>query len=139
MALTQERLAVRVAEALPWVALEYWQGASTWLVEQARKLNLQNRLGFVVCLARQISERNPQNEQRTHALRDLEATLDESRLAKEDIFYRPPRTEGEKRVVATESSGRSSALEFADGFAAGTLTVWQLTSRNHFRHHGENS
>ena len=96
MALTQESLAVRVAEALPWVALEYWQGASTWLVEQARKLNLQNRLGFVVSLARQISERNPQNEQRTHALRDLEATLDESRLAKEDIFYRPPRTEGEK-------------------------------------------
>ena len=96
MALTQERLAARVAEALPWVALEYWQGASTWLVEQARKLNLQNRLGFVVSLARQISERNPQNEQRTHALRDLEATLDESRLAKEGVFYRPPRTEGER-------------------------------------------
>lgn len=96
MALTQERLAARIAEALPWVALEYWQGASTWLVEQARKLNLQNRLGFVVSLARQISERNPQNEQRTHALRNLEAMLDESRLAKEDIFYRPPRTEGEK-------------------------------------------
>ncbi len=77
MALTQERLEARVAEALPWGALEYWQGgASTWLVEQARKLNLQNRLGFVVSLARQISERNPQNEQRTHALRDLEATLD---------------------------------------------------------------
>jgi transcriptional regulator with XRE-family HTH domain len=96
MALAQERLEARVAEALPWVALEYWQGASTWLVEQARKLNVQNRLGFVVSLARQISERNPQNEQRTRALRDLEATLDESRLAKEDVFYRPPRTEGER-------------------------------------------
>jgi transcriptional regulator with XRE-family HTH domain len=96
MALTQERLEARVAEALPWVALEYWQGASTWLVEQARKFNLQNRLGFVVSLARQVSERDPQNEQRTQALRDLEATLDESRLAKQDVFYRPPRTEGEK-------------------------------------------
>jgi len=96
MALTQERLEARVAEALPWVALEYWQGAPTWLVEQARKLNLQNRLGFVVSLARQISERNPQEEKRTQALRDLEATLDESRLAKEDVFYRPPRTEGER-------------------------------------------
>ena len=96
MALSQERLEARVAEALPWVALEYWQGVSTWLVEQARKLNLQNRLGFVVSLARQISERNPQNERRTHALRDLEATLDSSRLAKEDVFYRPPRAEGER-------------------------------------------
>src|SRR6267142_6868764 len=95
-ALAQERLEARVAEALPWVALRYWQGASTWLVGQARKLNLQNRLGFVVSLARQVSERDPQNDQRTHALRVLEVTLDESRLAKEDAFYRPPRTEGER-------------------------------------------
>jgi transcriptional regulator with XRE-family HTH domain len=96
MALAQQRLEGRVAEALPWVALEYWQGASTWLVEQARKLNLQNRLGFVVSLARQVSERDPQNDQRTHALRGLEAALDESRLTKEDAFYRTPRTEGER-------------------------------------------
>jgi transcriptional regulator with XRE-family HTH domain len=96
MALMQEKLEPRVAEALPWVVLQYWQGASTWLVEQARKFNLQNRLGFVVSLARRVSERDPQNEHRTQALRDLEATLDESRLAKEDFFYRPPRTEGER-------------------------------------------
>jgi len=95
-ALAQERLEARVAEALPWVALKYWHGASTWLVGQARKLNLQNRLGFVVSLARQVSERDSQNDQRTHALRVLEATLDESRLAREDAFYRPPRTEGER-------------------------------------------
>jgi transcriptional regulator with XRE-family HTH domain len=104
MALTQERLDARVAEALPWVALEYWQGASTWLVEQARKLNLQNRLGFVVSLARLISERDPQNEQRTHALHDLEANLDESRLAKEDVFCRAPRTEGEREWLLQNRS-----------------------------------
>jgi transcriptional regulator with XRE-family HTH domain len=103
-ALVQERLEARVAEALPWVALVYWQGATTWLVEQARKLNLQNRLGFVVSLARQVSERDPQNDQRTHALRDLEATLDESRLAKEDAFYRPPRTEGEREWLLQNRS-----------------------------------
>lgn len=96
LALAQKRLEARVAEALPWVVLKYWQGTSTWLVEQARKLNLQNRLGFVVSLARQVSERNPQNDQRTHVLCDLEATLNESRLVKEDAFYRPPRTEGER-------------------------------------------
>jgi transcriptional regulator with XRE-family HTH domain len=96
MALTQERLEARVAEALPWVVLEYWQGASTWFVEQARKLNIQNRLGFVVSLARLVSERDPENERRTDALRELESMLEESRLAKEDVFYRPPRTEGER-------------------------------------------
>lgn len=76
--------------------LNYWAMGSEWLVAQAKKLNLQNRLGFVVNLARRVSERNPQNEPRTQALLELEAMLDESRLAKEDAFYRPPRTEEER-------------------------------------------
>jgi len=104
LALAQERLEARVAEALPWVVLNYWQGATTWLVEQARKLNLQNRLGFVVNLARQMSERSPQNDQRTHVLRGLETTLNESRLAREDVFYRSPRTEGEKEWLLQNRS-----------------------------------
>jgi transcriptional regulator with XRE-family HTH domain len=95
-ALKQDSLDARVAEALPWVPLHYWHMDSTWLLEQARKLNLQNRLGFVVSLARQVSERDRENDQRTRALRELETKLDESRLAKEDVFYRPPRTPGEK-------------------------------------------
>ena len=95
-ALAQESLEGRVAEALPWLPLNYWQMDSAWLVNQARKLNLQNRLGFVVSLAQRVSEGNPQTGRRTQALRELEAMLNESRLAKEDAFYRPPRTEGER-------------------------------------------
>jgi len=45
-ALGQDRLEGRVAEALPWVAMQYGHGRSNWLVEHARKFNLQNRLGF---------------------------------------------------------------------------------------------
>ena len=96
LALQQESLEPRVAEALPWILLNFWQTSSTWLVEQARKLNLQNRLGFVVSLARQVSERTHQNDTRTQTLRSLEATLEESRLAKEDAFYRPPKTPRER-------------------------------------------
>lgn len=95
-ALTQESLEARVAEALPWLPLNYWRMDPTWLVEQARKLNLQNRLGFVVSLSRRVAERNAQDENRTRALREVEAALEESRLAKEDAFYRPPRTNGER-------------------------------------------
>ena len=97
LALKQDSLDPRVAEALPWVPLNFWQAGSAWLVEEARKLNLQNRLGFVVSLARQVSERNHQDDQRTQALRKLEAALDESRLVKEDAFYRPPRTPSERQ------------------------------------------
>jgi len=103
-ALFQNSLEARVAEALPWLALRYWQMGSDWLVDQARKLNLQNRLGFVVNLARQVSERNAQNAQRSHALSELEATLDTSRLANEDAFHRPPRTDGEKEWLLQNRS-----------------------------------
>jgi hypothetical protein len=67
----------------------------SWLVENARKFNLQNRLGFVVSLARRVTEMRHEGARATELTR-LENLLDDSRLAKEDSFYRPPRTEDEK-------------------------------------------
>jgi len=63
-------------------------------VENARKFNLQNRLGFVVTLARRIAE--SQNNQRLLEPGQLEKALDESRLVKEGFLPRPLRTESEK-------------------------------------------
>ena len=93
-ALAQKSLDGRVAEALPWVVMRYAK-PNRWLVENARRFNLQNRLGFVVSLARRVAEM--QNDgARSMELNQLENMLDESRLAKEDVFYRPPRTESER-------------------------------------------
>lgn len=104
-ALWQDRLEGRVAEALPWVALQYVHGRSNWLVEQARKLNLQNRLGFVVSLALQVAERVPGcDNTKVQLLRELRSKLDESRLVREDAFYRPPQTDNEKQWLAQNRS-----------------------------------
>ena len=105
-ALGQDRLEGRVAEALPWVVMQYGHGKSNWLVEQARKFNLQNRLGFVVSLALQVAERvsDHDNNTRVQSLRELRSKLDESRLVKEDVFYRPPRTDGERQWLAQNRS-----------------------------------
>ena len=92
-ALAKPSLDARVAEALPWLALEY-AGPDLWLVETARKFNLQNKLGFVVRLAERVAETH--SPSRTENLNRLEGLLEESRLAKEDFFYRPPRTESER-------------------------------------------
>jgi transcriptional regulator with XRE-family HTH domain len=92
-ALAQKSLDGRVAESLPWVAMKYAL-PEPWLVENARKFNLQNKLGFVVTLARQLAEKQA-NEVRSRELRQLESELDDSRLAKEDVFYRPLHTESE--------------------------------------------
>jgi transcriptional regulator with XRE-family HTH domain len=98
-ALWQDRLDARVAEALPWLAFRYWQNksSSNWLIEQARKFNLQNRLGFVVSLALQVAEKSAARDSRVQSLDELRSKLDESRLANEGFFFRPPKTAGERR------------------------------------------
>jgi len=97
-ALGQTSLDGRVAEALPWVAMKHAR-PDAWLVETARKFNLQNKLGFVVTLARRVAESHG-NQTRSKELGELEETLEESRLAKEGFFYRPPMTEKEREWLS---------------------------------------
>jgi hypothetical protein len=70
---------------------------------RTRRFNLQNRLGFVVSLARRIANRQSLKS-RSKALLRLEKQLEESRLVKEDAFYRPPRTESEKKWLRQNRS-----------------------------------
>ena len=100
--LVQPSLDARVAEALPWVALKFAK-PDPWLVDNSRKLNLQNKLGFVVTLARQVAERRGENPNVSDLLQ-LEKTLDGSRLAREGFFYRPPFTETEKEWLRKNRS-----------------------------------
>src|SRR5271170_2495261 len=95
-ALGQNDLEPRLVEALPWLLLEYWEMDFTWLVTQAKTLDLQNRLGFVANWARRVSEKGQDNA-RTRALSELEATLDRSRLVREDNLMRSPRNDVERR------------------------------------------
>ena len=96
-ALGRTSLDGRVAEALPWVAMKYGK-SDVWLVETARKFNLQNKLGFVVRLARRLTENR--NDTRSNELDKLEEMLEESRLAREGFFYRPPMTETEREWLS---------------------------------------
>jgi hypothetical protein len=94
-ALAQKSLDGRVAEALPWVVVNSAE-LNSWLVENARKFNLQNRLGFVASLARRIADKM-NVLRKTTELNHFQLLLDDSRLMKEDYFYRPPRTESERQ------------------------------------------
>ncbi len=55
-ALKTADLDARVVEALVWVALTYANLDWEWLVRQAKLDDLQNRLGFLVTLARQLAD-----------------------------------------------------------------------------------
>ncbi len=93
-ALAENDLDARVAEGLPWVALRYPDMKWDWLVQNAKLRDLQNRLGFVVTLARLVAERKA--PQSVRVLADWEARLERSRLVREDTFCHESMTEAEK-------------------------------------------
>lgn len=86
-ALACQDLEPRLTEALPWLLLRYGEGMdAAWLVKQARLHNLQNRLGFVVNLARRVAESHARFTNRAVFFRRLEEELERSRLAVEDTL-----------------------------------------------------
>src|SRR2546422_488072 len=61
-ALLQKDLEVRFAEALPWVLLTYPDLDWSWLVRHAKLQDAQNRLGFLVALAKNLTAGRPEFE-----------------------------------------------------------------------------
>ena len=98
-ALAQSDLEPRLVEALPWLVLRYWTLDWSWVVREAKVRDLQNRLGFVVGLARHLTERAGA-ERKARALTNLEVQLDRSRLAREDTLCRASLPEPERRWLA---------------------------------------
>ena len=95
-ALQQPNLEARLAEALPWVVLHYPNLNWNWLFERAKVKDVQNRLGFVLTLTRQLAERNGDRALALKLL-GLEQQLDRARLAKEDTLGRESMTVAERR------------------------------------------
>lgn len=95
-ALQTPDLEPRLAEALPWVVWHYADLNWSWLLAQAKLHDLQNRLGFVVALARQVAERHAQSD-KSSELASVEAVLERSRLVREDTLCRESMTEAERK------------------------------------------
>lgn len=87
---------VRVLEALPWLALQYDNLDWEWLIREAKVRDLQNRLGFVVTLARQVAEQRGDNIA-VGRLRNVEETLDHARLVREDTLCQASLSAAERR------------------------------------------
>ncbi len=96
-ALAEDDLDARVTEALPWVLLRYPDLDWDWLVSHAKLRNLQNRLGFLVAVAREFAEAHPGWVASAARLRQVEQELERARLAAETTLGREemPRAERE--------------------------------------------
>jgi len=94
-ALDSDDLDSRVIEALAWLPLAYPHLNWGWLTANAKLRDRQNRLGFVVALARQAAERDG-SSQLEQELGTRVAKLEPSRLAKEDTLCRESMTRAER-------------------------------------------
>lgn len=87
---------VRVIEALPWIILGYGDLDWDWLIPESKLRDVQNRLGFLITLARRLAQKrgSPEAEGR---LRQVEERLERARLVREDTLCQRSLTPAERR------------------------------------------
>jgi transcriptional regulator with XRE-family HTH domain len=103
-ALLQPDLEVRLSEALPWVLLNYPQLDWQWLVDHSKLHDVQNRLGFVVTVARAVAARHAGFAHAETRLAEAEQRLERSRLAREDTLGRESMPAAERRWLVENRS-----------------------------------
>lgn len=99
-ALSAQRLNTRVAEALPWLLLEYPDLDWKSLICAAKLRDLQNKLGLVTCIARILAEKRGEFE-KAEVLREQEKVLERSRLLMEDTLCNDALTQTERSWLET--------------------------------------
>jgi hypothetical protein len=87
-ALLQTDLETRLAEALPWVLLTYPDLDWGWLVRHAKLRDVQNRLGFLVAVGKDLAADRAELESAFRRLSAVEPQLERARLAREDTLCR---------------------------------------------------
>lgn len=92
----------RLLEALPWVVVTFPNLNWSWLLYEARANALQNRLGFVVTLAKELAT-SKGDLQTAETLAHWEKALEDSQLLREDGF-RESLTEAERRWLRNNRS-----------------------------------
>ena len=118
-ALRQDQLEPRLTEALPWLLLLYPKLNWNWLVERAKRHNLQNRLGFLVSLARQLAEKQGASGS-ANTLARVEHQLEDARLAKVDALSRRL-TQAERQYFQDHRSPTARHWNLLTGLSADTL------------------
>lgn len=119
-ALRHNDLEPRLVEGLPWLAFRYADLDWEWLIREAKAHDVQNRLGFVVSLARQLAEGHGEGS-RGEQLRTIEERLAFSRLVREDTLCRDSMTHAERRWWREHRSPDAAFWNLLTGFTVSAL------------------
>jgi transcriptional regulator with XRE-family HTH domain len=121
-ALVQEDLEVRLAEALPWVVLTYPDMDWTWLIREVKLRDAQNRLGFVVAMARDLAATRPRFRPALERISSAAKELERARLAREDTLCRESMPPAERAWLATTRSPLARHWNLVTGLTADQLS-----------------
>lgn len=116
-ALVHSDLDPRLVEALPWVLATFPNLDWPWLIGQCRLTNQQNRLGYLVLLARELAQ-SPVPPALANALSQLEA----SRLAQESTLCRESMPAAERAWVRQHRPPQAAHWNLLTTLAADQLT-----------------
>ena len=103
LALAENTLDRRVAEALPWLVFRCWEMNWDWVRQEGKLGDLQNRLGFTLSLARELAVRK-QRPEVAQQLSTIEQGLRRSLLAQEDTYCNDRMTPAERNWLRQQRS-----------------------------------
>jgi transcriptional regulator with XRE-family HTH domain len=121
-ALLQDDLETRLAEALPWVLLKYPDLDWAWLVRHAKLHDVQNRLGFLVAVAKDLAASRAEFEPAFTQLAAIEQQLERSRLAREDTLCRESMPAAERRWLQAHRSALARHWNLLTGLTTDQLS-----------------
>lgn len=121
-ALLQSDLETRLAEALPWVLLMYPELDWAWLVRQAKLHDVQNRVGFLVAVAKKLAADRPEPEPALSQLTTVEQQLERARLVREDTLCRESMPAAERRWLKTNRSALARHWNLLTGLSGDQLS-----------------
>jgi hypothetical protein len=130
-ALDRDNLDSRVTEALPWLPVAYPDLDWDWLTRNARLRDRQNRLAFVVALAREAAGKQGNTDLAT-ALAGRVNKLEPSRLATEGTLCRESMTGAERKWLRIH---RSPLAEHWNLLTDLTVDQFDPVSPDHTREH----
>jgi transcriptional regulator with XRE-family HTH domain len=114
-ALDRPDLSTRVSEGLPWLPLRYPHMDWDWLTREVKLRNRQNRLGFVVGLARQLAERLPEHRESARDLEPVLEGLEEAKLVKPGTYCHDSWSDRYRQEMATRRSPLAQSWNLLTG------------------------
>jgi transcriptional regulator with XRE-family HTH domain len=121
-ALLRKDLETRLAEALPWVLLTYPDLDWSWLIRHAKLQDVQNRLGFLVAMAKGLTADRPEFQSAFSRLCAAEQQLERARLARLDTLCRESMPNAERRWLETNRSSLARHWNLLTGLTADQLS-----------------